>query len=100
MTNCWRLLIRRIQRLYSIQTGHRHMADRLLQVLPSVVREIDKRLEVEADFCEGLRLYLDTFDEVTVACPVTTAVKDSGLRRCRPVGDLPWGNRVRFIPLP
>ncbi len=76
------------------------MVDRLLQVLPSVIRKVDNDLEIEVDFCEGLRLYLDNFDRVSVACPITTEIRDSGLRRCRRVKDLPWQDRVKFIPLP
>jgi colanic acid/amylovoran biosynthesis glycosyltransferase len=73
---------------------------RLLQVLPSVISVVDNELEIEVDFCEGLRLCLDNFDQVTVACPVTTEILDSGLRRSRRVRDLPWQNRIKIIPLP
>jgi glycosyltransferase involved in cell wall biosynthesis len=76
------------------------MAKRLLMVLPSVIRKVESELEIDIDFSESLRLYLDSFDSVTVACPVTTEFQDSGLRRCRRIKDLPWGNRVEFIPLP
>jgi glycosyltransferase involved in cell wall biosynthesis len=73
---------------------------RLLQVLPSVISEVDNELEIEVDFCEGLRLCLDNFDHVTVACPVTTKILDSGLRRSRLIRDLPWQTRIKIIPLP
>lgn len=76
------------------------MAGRLLQVLPSVISEVDNELEMEVDFCEGLRLCLDNFDQVSIACPVTTAILDSGLRRTRRVRDLPWQSRVKIVPLP
>jgi glycosyltransferase involved in cell wall biosynthesis len=76
------------------------MVERLLEVLPSVIRATNDELEIDVDFCENLRLYLDNFDHVTVACPVTTDIRDSGLRRCRPVKDLPWRDRVQFISLP
>jgi glycosyltransferase involved in cell wall biosynthesis len=76
------------------------MTSRLLQVLPSVITKADNELEIEVDYCEGIRLCLDNFDEVSVACPVTTEILDSGLRRCRRVKDLPWQNRIRIIPLP
>jgi glycosyltransferase involved in cell wall biosynthesis len=74
--------------------------DHLFQVLPSIIRKIDGDLEIEVDFGESLRLYLENFDRVSVACVVTTETTDSGLRRCRRVTDLPWRDRVRFIPLP
>jgi glycosyltransferase involved in cell wall biosynthesis len=76
------------------------MMGRLLQVLPSIITKVDNELEIDVDFCEGLRLYLDNFDQVSVACPVTTDLLDSGLRRCRRVRDLPWQNRIKIIPLP
>lgn len=76
------------------------MVTRLLQVLPSVVTSVHNELAIEVDCCESIRLYLDNFDQVTVACPVTTETSDSGLRRCRPVTDLPWQDRIRIVPLP
>ena len=77
-----------------------HIEGHLLQVLPSVIRESDGELEIESDCCESLRLYLDNFDTVTIACPVTKEIEDSGLRRCQRVKDLPWRNRIRLLPLP
>jgi glycosyltransferase involved in cell wall biosynthesis len=76
------------------------MTGRLFMVLPSVIRKIGDGLEVDFDFSEGLRLYLESFDSVSVACPVSTDLQDSGLRRCVAVKDLPWGERVTFVPLP
>jgi glycosyltransferase involved in cell wall biosynthesis len=74
--------------------------ERLLQVLPSVIRRVENELEMDFDFSESLRLCLNNFDRVTVACPITMEFQDSGLRRCLRVKDLPWGNRIRVIPLP
>jgi len=76
------------------------MTGRLLQVLPSVLTSVGGELEVEADFYEGLRLSLESFDDVRVACPVTREIFDSGLRRSRRIKDLPDQNRIRFFPLP
>jgi glycosyltransferase involved in cell wall biosynthesis len=76
------------------------MAGRLLQVLPSVVTLVNGELELEIDFCEGLRLCLDNFDEVCVACPVTTDVRNSGLRRSLRLKDLPFRQRVNLLTLP
>jgi glycosyltransferase involved in cell wall biosynthesis len=75
------------------------MAGRLFQVLPSVMKRVGDDLEIDFDFSESLRLYMTSFDSVTVACPVSTD-QDSGLRRCRYAKDLPWGDMVRFLPLP
>lgn len=74
--------------------------NRLLMVLPSVVRQIDGELEIEVDFCEDLRLYLENFTSVTLACPVITELEDSGLRRCRPIRDLVSADRLKVIRLP
>jgi glycosyltransferase involved in cell wall biosynthesis len=76
------------------------MAGRLLQVLPSVMTVVNRELELEEDFCEGLRLCLDNFDEVRVVCPVTTDLTNSGLRRSRRIKDLPEQHRMKFIVLP
>jgi glycosyltransferase involved in cell wall biosynthesis len=76
------------------------MKGRLLEVLPSVIRKVENELEVEVDCFESLKVCLEHFEEVTVACPVTAESPDSGLRRCLRVKDLKWGKRVKFLPLP
>lgn len=73
---------------------------RLLLVYPTLMRKVDSEVEIETDFCECLRLYLDNFDRVTLACPITRGISDMRLERCRRVQDLPWRNRLRVIPLP
>lgn len=73
---------------------------RLLLVLPSVVREIDGELAVDADFRESLKIALEKFDAISVACPITRNLGDAGLRHCIPVAELPWRDRVKFIRLP
>jgi glycosyltransferase involved in cell wall biosynthesis len=76
------------------------MAGRLLLVLPSIMKRSGVDLEIDLDFSENLRLYMSSFDSVTVACPVSPENHDSSLRRCLREKDLPWGERVKFIPLP
>lgn len=76
------------------------MAGSLLLVLPSVLSRTSRGLEIDVDLAEGIRLYLESFDEVTVACPITINVLDSGLKRTLPVDDLPNKHRVRCLPLP
>jgi glycosyltransferase involved in cell wall biosynthesis len=75
---------------------------RLLQVLPSIVRrDVNGELEVDTDFVEAQRVYLEEFESVTVACPVAANVKGSGIVNCRPVKDLPWRrDRLNFLELP
>lgn len=74
----------------------------IFQVVPPILRDIGNGLEIDIDFSESLRLYLDHFDSIAVACPVRTSqIQGSGLEQCRPVRDLPWStNRLKLIPLP
>jgi glycosyltransferase involved in cell wall biosynthesis len=76
------------------------MADRLLFVLPSVLKEVDSEIMIDDDFCENIRVCLETFATVSVASPVSIEVADSGLRRCRRLEDLLWRDRVNVIALP
>ena len=74
---------------------------RILQVLPSVLRNVSGEMEVDVDFAHLVRVYAENFEAVTVACTVTTRVMDSGLERCVPVKELPYGpDRLKFVPLP
>lgn len=74
---------------------------RILQVLPSVLRDVDGELEIDVDFAQVVRVYAANFEAVTVACPVTMQVMDLGLERCIPVEGLGYGpDRVKFVPLP
>ena len=74
---------------------------RILQVLPSVLRSVDGQLEVDLDFAQVVHAYMANFEAVTVACPITMQVKGSGLERCIPIKELPYGpDRLKFIPLP
>lgn len=59
-------------------------------------------LEIDQDFADSLKVYLDYFESFAVACPVRVFdVKGSGLEQCIPISDLPWGpDRFKFIPLP
>ena len=76
------------------------MPGRLLEVLPSVIRRVDGELELDVDFCATLQVCLEHFEDVSVACPVTTNLKDSGLRLCRPLKELSWRDRIRVVELP
>ena len=76
------------------------MKGRLFLVYPTVVREVEGELEIEFDFCESLRLYLDNFDLVSVACPLAKETGDLRLLRFLRVKDLPWRDRIKIIPLP
>lgn len=74
----------------------------VLQVVPPIVRDVGNGLEMDVDFFDSLKIYLEHFDSFAVACPVFSAdLQGSGLERCIPFKDLPWGpERFKFIPLP
>jgi glycosyltransferase involved in cell wall biosynthesis len=74
----------------------------VFQVVPPILRDIGNGLEIDIDFLESLKVYLDHFDSFSVACPVRTSnIRGSGLEHCHPVRDLPWGaDRLKLIPLP
>lgn len=76
------------------------MEGHLLQVLPSVIKDTNGELEIEYDSSESLRLYLDHFEKVTIACPVRTQRDDAELQRGRSLANLPWEDRVRIVRLP
>src|SRR5271155_2077033 len=76
------------------------MEGRLLEVLPTVIRKVDNELELDVDFCETLELSLEHFDQISVACPITTDIKNTGLRLCRRFKDLPWNDRINVVQLP
>lgn len=74
----------------------------VFQVVPPIVRDVGDGLEMDLDFYNSLKIYLDHFDSFAVACPVRTSdIKGSGLESCISMKDLPWGpDRFKFIPLP
>jgi len=76
------------------------MTGRLLLVIPPVVRMVNGVHEVEVDFANNLKLYLDNFSHVTFACPVSLRDKDSGLLRSLPLAKVKNSDRLSFIPLP
>jgi len=50
------------------------MDGKLLLVIPPVVRIVNGTYEVETDFSNNLRIYLENFKHVTFACPALLAV--------------------------
>jgi len=76
------------------------MPNRLLLVIPPVVRLVKGVPEVEADFANNLRMYLRNFGEVTFACPISAHSENSGILRSLPIKDVENSNRLSFIPLP
>jgi colanic acid/amylovoran biosynthesis glycosyltransferase len=73
---------------------------RVFQVLPSVIRRIGGELQIDVDFYEALEVYLEHFEVVTVACPISTSSEyGTGLERCRGIEKLDR-SRLRIIGLP
>ena len=72
------------------------------QVVPPIVRDVGNGLEMDLDFFNSLKIYLEHFKSFVVASPVRTTGADAqGLSQCIPLSELPWGpDRFRFIPLP
>lgn len=71
-------------------------AGTILLVLPVGVARGDGGLMFEPQACNGLRLWSENFERVTVACPVLNA-KPAGYL---PVSDIPGVERITFVPLP
>ena len=69
-------------------------------VIPPVVRVVNGIYEVEADFVNNLRMYLENFDHVTFACPTILTAKDSGIIRSLPLSKIQNCDRLSHIPLP
>jgi glycosyltransferase involved in cell wall biosynthesis len=76
------------------------MSGRLLCVFPSVLSMTSRGLEIDSDLAEGVRLYMENFDELRLASPVVANLADSGLRRTTPVDSLPHHQRMKFFVLP
>ena len=73
---------------------------RLLQVLPSVHRRFGDEVKADVDFAEALRIYLEHFQTVVIACPVTVSgSSDTGLDRCVSLSGFS-PERVEVIELP
>jgi colanic acid/amylovoran biosynthesis glycosyltransferase len=73
----------------------------LLLVTPPVVRAVKGVYEVEADFSNNLRLYLQNFSRVTFAGPVFPGQEARGvILRSLPLSKMQNADRLSFIPLP
>ncbi|MEM7064222.1 MAG: glycosyltransferase [Cyanobacteria bacterium P01_B01_bin.77] len=76
----------------------------ILQVFPSIIKEIEGDLFIDVDWADALKLYTENFDKVVFACPISTITQDnpdSGLKNCRPINQLPqWASKLEVLPLP
>jgi colanic acid/amylovoran biosynthesis glycosyltransferase len=76
------------------------MSGGLLLVIPPVVRIVDGSYEVEADFVNNIRAYLENFKHVTFACPVSPDVHGNGILRSTPIDEIPDNDRLSYVRLP
>lgn len=76
----------------------------MLQVFPSIIKESEGELFIDVDWADALKLYLENFNKVVFACPISKNVDnrpDSGLKNCRPISQLPsWASSLEILPLP
>lgn len=70
---------------------------RMLMVVPSNIESHSGQLMVDGDFAQYLRLYLDEFENITIACPLAAAGTFPTLE---PLNTIPNDGRLRFIVLP
>jgi glycosyltransferase involved in cell wall biosynthesis len=73
---------------------------KLLLVIPPVVRIVNGVHEVEGDFANNLRVYLDNFSHVTFACPVSLNTSYSGILKSIPLNEVNNSDRLTYIMLP
>ena len=52
------------------------MSGRILLVLPAVLAKTEDGLSIDTDLAEGIRLYLENFDEVRIASPIISDIRD------------------------
>lgn len=76
------------------------MPGKLLMVIPSTVRLVKGNYEVESDYGNNLRAYLQNFSHVTFACPVSPTSKAGGILRSCPIAEIEGNERLTYIPLP
>ncbi len=76
------------------------MNGKLFMVIPPVVRLVNDRYEVEADFANNLSAYLRSFEHVTVACPASPNTNHSGIIRSVPLAKISGYERSSYIALP
>ena len=76
------------------------MPGKLLMVIPSTVRLVKGNYEVESDYVNNLRAYLQNFSHVTFACPVSPTSKAGGILRSCPIAEIEGSKRLTYIPLP
>src|SRR4051812_28753145 len=75
------------------------MGDGLLMVIPSTVRIVESRLEIDQDYAHNLREYLRRFSTVTFACPLSQGQTFSIVRSIS-AKEIDGHERLTFMRLP
>lgn len=78
-------------------TGSPERRGHMLMVIPSNLEIVDGRIILDGDFAQYVRLYLDAFDSVVVAC---TASPRGTFPTTEPLETVPDDGRLRIIVLP
>ncbi|MES2291600.1 MAG: glycosyltransferase [Pseudomonadota bacterium] len=76
------------------------MKGELLLIIPTVLESWDGKIQVDVDFANNLRAYLDAFDIVTVACPLPSSATHNNFPNTIPLDSMAGHERVRVILLP
>lgn len=76
------------------------MKGELLLIIPTVLERRNGRIEVDVDFANNLRAYLDAFDMVTVACPLPMSDQHNNFPNTVPLESIPGHERARIVLLP
>jgi len=84
-----------------VQKYNSKLSGTLLQVFPSILEERDNRLYLDIDWLEAIELYLEYFEKVIFACPISDG-NSKDPTNCRAIDDLPkkWAHNLEVVPLP
>jgi glycosyltransferase involved in cell wall biosynthesis len=76
------------------------MSEDLLMVIPPVMIKKNGLLEVDTDFANNLRAYLENFDHVTIAAPLAIPGHQDGIPATLPLEEVPGHQRAKIVELP
>jgi glycosyltransferase involved in cell wall biosynthesis len=71
----------------------------LLMVIPTTVRIVESKREIDEDYANNLREYLHYFTSITFACPITTG-HNFNIARSVSMTEIEGYERLTFVPLP
>lgn len=77
-----------------------YMKGSILLVIPPILVKIEDEIQIDGDFANNLRAYLENFDTVTVACPSAPISPNNGLPNTIDFKSICGYERVNLIILP